>query len=56
MNPFAVSVRKEWMEQWRNYRLLVLVVVLALFGLLAPFTARYGPELMKLLPNGEAIA
>jgi ABC-2 type transport system permease protein len=56
MSPFAVSVRKEWLEHWRNYRFLVLVVVLTLFGLLAPFTARYTPEMMKLLPNGEAIA
>ena len=56
MTPFAVSVRKEWLEHWRNYRFLVLVVVLTLFGLLAPFTAKYGPEMMKLLPNGEAIA
>jgi ABC-2 type transport system permease protein len=56
MSPFAVSVRKEWLEHWRNYRLLVLVVVLTLFGLLAPFSARYTPEMMKLLPNGEAIA
>jgi ABC-2 type transport system permease protein len=56
MNPFLVSLRKEWLEQWRNYRFLVLAVVLTLFGLLAPFTARYGPEMMKLLPNGEAIA
>ncbi len=56
MSPFAVSVRKEWLELWRSYRILVLVVVLTVFGLLAPFTAKYGPEMMKLLPNGEAIA
>lgn len=56
MNPFMVSVRKEFLDQWRNYRLLVLVVVLLLFGLISPFTARYGPEMIKLLPNGEAMA
>ncbi len=56
MSPFLVSVRKEWLEQWRSYRVLVLVVVLTLFGLLAPFTAKYTPEMMKLLPNGQAIA
>jgi ABC-2 type transport system permease protein len=54
--PFAVSCRKEWLEQWRTHRLLVLVVVLTLFGLLAPFTAKYTPELLKLLPNGAAMA
>lgn len=56
MSPFAASARKEWLEHWRNYRLLVLVVVLSVFGLLAPFTAKYTPEMMKLLPNGEAMA
>ena len=56
MSSFAASVRKEWLEHWRSYRILVVVVVLALFGLLAPFTAKYTPEMMKLLPNGEAIA
>ena len=56
MTAFAVLFRKEWLEHWRNYRFLVLLIVLTLFGLLAPLTARYGPELLKLLPNGEAIA
>lgn len=56
MNAFLVSVRKEWFDQWRNYRLLILVVVFVLFGLISPFTARYGPEMIKLLPNGEAMA
>jgi ABC-2 type transport system permease protein len=56
VTPLAAAFRKEWLEHWRSYRLLILVVVLSLFGLLAPFTARFGPELLKLLPNGEAIA
>jgi ABC-2 type transport system permease protein len=53
---FWVALRKEWMEQWRSYRLLIVAVVLVAFGLLSPLTAKYTPELMKLLPNGEAIA
>ncbi|MFV2044902.1 MAG: ABC transporter permease [Anaerolineales bacterium] len=53
---FLVALRKELFEQWRSYRLLVVVVVLLAFGLLSPLTAKFTPELMKLLPNGEQIA
>ena len=56
MSGLGSAVRKEWLEQWRTYRFLVLGTVLLLLGLLAPFTAKYTPELMKLLPNGEAMA
>jgi len=51
-----VALRKELMEQWRSYRLLITAAVLVAFGLLSPLTAKYTPELMKLLPNGEEIA
>lgn len=53
---FWVALHKELLEQWRSYRLLIVAVVLTIFGLLSPLTAKYTPELMKLLPNGEAIA
>lgn len=56
MNTFWVALRKELMEQWRSYRLLIASVILVIFGLLSPLTAKYTPELLKLLPNGEAIA
>jgi ABC-2 type transport system permease protein len=51
-----VALRKELMEQWRSYRVLITAAVLVAFGLLSPLTAKYTPELMKLLPNGEEIA
>jgi ABC-2 type transport system permease protein len=53
---FLVSLRKEWLEQWRTYRLLMVGVVLIVFGLLSPLIAKYTPEIIKLIPNGEAIA
>lgn len=53
---FLVALRKELLEQWRSYRLLVVVAVLLAFGMLSPLTAKFTPELMKLLPNGEEIA
>lgn len=53
---FFVALRKELLEQWRSYRMLITGAVLLIFGLLSPLTAKFTPELMKLLPNGEEIA
>jgi ABC-2 type transport system permease protein len=50
------SLRKEVLEQWRTYRLLVAAVVLLVFGLTSPLLAKFTPELLKMLPNGEQIA
>ncbi len=51
---FWVALRKELLEQWRSYRLVVVAVVLILFGMLSPLLARYTPELLKMaLPQGE---
>jgi ABC-2 type transport system permease protein len=53
---FLFALRKEWLEQWRTYRLLMVGVVLIVFGLLSPLIAKYTPEIITLIPNGEAIA
>ena len=53
---FLVALRKEWLEQWRTYRLLMVGVVLLVFGLLSPLIAKFTPEIIKLIPNGETIA
>ena len=53
---FLAALRKEWLGQWRTYRLLMVGVVLVVFGLLSPLFAKYTPEIIKLIPNGEAIA
>jgi ABC-2 type transport system permease protein len=53
---FWVALRKELLEQWRSYRLLIVAVVLLLFGLTSPLLAKYTPEFVKLLPNGDEIA
>ena len=39
MNFYPVF-RKEMMEQWRTYRMLIVAVVLFLFGLTSPLMAR----------------
>ena len=56
MSVFFVTLRKELLEQRRTQRLLVVGIVLVVFGLLSPLAARYTPELIKLLPNGAAMA
>src|SRR5260221_9281764 len=53
---FWVALRKELLEQWRTYRMLVVGAVLLAFGLLSPLTARLTPELIRLIPNGEQLA
>ncbi|MCL7451505.1 MAG: ABC transporter permease [Anaerolineae bacterium] len=56
MRILWVVLRKELMEQWRSYRLLIVGVVLLLFGLASPLLARYTPEILRLaLPEGEEI-
>jgi ABC-2 type transport system permease protein len=47
---FIASLRKEFIEQWRTYRFLVLVIVLAFFGMTSPLLAKYTPELLKIIP------
>ena len=47
------AVRKEMLEQWRTYRLLVVSVVLIAFGMLSPLLAKITPEMLRLLPGGD---
>ncbi|MGB9722991.1 MAG: ABC transporter permease [Chloroflexia bacterium] len=44
-------LRKEFREQWRTYRLLIVVVVLAFFGWSSPPIARYVPLLLQSIPG-----
>jgi ABC-2 type transport system permease protein len=53
---FWVALRKEVLEQWRSYRLLVAAAVLVAFGLSSPLVAKLTPQIIQLLPNGSQIA
>ncbi|MEE8390629.1 MAG: ABC transporter permease [Anaerolineae bacterium] len=53
---FFVALRKEILEQWRSYRLLIVVAVFVAFGLMSPLIAKFTPELVKLIPEGEQFA
>jgi ABC-2 type transport system permease protein len=42
---------KELREGWRTWRLIVLVIVLAVSGLISPVLAYYMPQLFSLIPD-----
>jgi ABC-2 type transport system permease protein len=51
---FITVFRKEMMEQWRSYRFLVVLAVLAAFGLSSPLLAKFTPEMLKAIPGVPA--
>jgi ABC-2 type transport system permease protein len=50
---FSVLLRKELLEQVRTWRLVVVVIVFAIFGIGSPALARYTPELVKALAGSQ---
>src|SRR5579872_2281248 len=49
MDGFPIFLRKELRESVRTNRLLVAVVVFAILGIISTLTAKYTPELLKLV-------
>ncbi len=49
-----VLLWKEMLEQWRSYRLLIVVAILLAAGILGPLTARYLNEILASLPDTPA--
>ncbi len=47
---------KEWLEQRRTHRLLIVCVVFFAFGLSSPLIARFMPEMFALIPGAEMLA
>ncbi len=50
---FFPSLRKEFLQLARTYRLLMLAIILVAFGLASPLLAKLLPEMMRLVPGGE---
>ena len=48
---FLIVLRKELLEQFRTYKLLIIAAVLIVFGLISPLLAKLTPELLKAVPN-----
>jgi len=53
---FLTALRKEWLEQRRTRRLLIVIIVFVAFGLSSPLMAKFMPEVMKSFPETAAIA
>jgi ABC-2 type transport system permease protein len=47
--------KKEIFEQWRTFRLPVVVIVFLFFGFLSPLTAKFLPEIIKMA-GGDSVA
>jgi ABC-2 type transport system permease protein len=52
MRAYLAVCRKEFLESWRTYRLVILVVVFLFFGLLNVFTAKLMPDLLSGIDLG----
>jgi ABC-2 type transport system permease protein len=53
---FRAALRKEFTEQWRTYRFLVLILVVLFFGLSSPVLAKYTPELVKMASGSSNLS
>lgn len=53
MKYFAVFCKKELLEGLRTHRLLIIAIVLLVFGMLSPLTAKFTPDMLgALMPEG----
>jgi ABC-2 type transport system permease protein len=50
------ALAKEWLEQRRTHRLLIVCVIFLLFGLMSPLLAKFTPEIIKMVPGGEQLS
>ncbi len=53
---FLAAYSKELLEQRRTHKLLIAMIVLVLFGMTSPLIAKMTPQLMQLVPGGEAFS
>jgi ABC-2 type transport system permease protein len=51
---FFTALQKEFLEQRRTRKFLIALVVLVLFGMTSPLMAKMIPQIMTLIPGGEA--
>ncbi|MDP3450559.1 MAG: ABC transporter permease subunit [Anaerolineaceae bacterium] len=51
---FLTAFNKEFLEQRRTRKFLIALVVLVLFGMTSPLMAKMTPQIMTMVPGGEA--
>jgi ABC-2 type transport system permease protein len=47
MNGFVAFTKKEFLEYFRNYKLIILLLIFFLFGMMSPLTAKMLPDLLE---------
>lgn len=50
MRGYGSFVKKEFMECWRTYKILILAISFFILGIMNPLFAKLMPEIMKSLP------
>ncbi|MFW3537411.1 ABC transporter permease [Vagococcus fluvialis] len=53
MRALSAFLKKEWQEALASYRLVILIVLFALFGIMNVFTAKYTPEMITYFVSEE---
>lgn len=51
MNGYAAFLKKEFTENLKNHRFLILFAVFLIFGLTSPFLARFMPEILSAVAS-----
>ena len=54
MRTLFAFIKKEWMEQTRSGKLLILAIIFGLFGVMNPAIAKLTPWLMDMLSESLA--
>lgn len=52
MKTFVTFTKKELLEQWRNYKIIILFVVLVVFGMVSPLFAKLTPDILSQIDMG----
>lgn len=55
MTRFKVFFKKEWLEQWRTKRLLIVLIVFFILGLMGPLMALVTPEILKSVATEDLV-
>ncbi len=51
MKAFVAFLKKEWLEQLRSGRLIILLIIFVLFGIMNPAIAKLTPWMMELMSD-----
>ncbi len=56
MRMFITFTKKELLEQWKNYKILILFAMLAAFGMMSPVLAKIMPDIFSQIDMGAGVS